>query len=110
MTGAVAAGRLLIQRREFARVGVDDKSAHRAAFFAAEIANLIRRIKKPPVGMKGEETWTDGFDGQSRRAQFAVRRIEAGDINPFALRAGVSADVNEKLFRVARQTGRCGTL
>ena len=73
MARAVAAGRLLIQGNEFARVRVDDKSAHCSALFAAKIANLIRRVKKSPVGMKGEETWADGFGGQFRRAQFAAR-------------------------------------
>ena len=110
MARAVATGRLLIQGNEFARARVDDKSAHCSALFAVKIANLIRRIKKSPVGMKGEETWTDCFGGQFRRVQFAARRSEAGDINPFTLWAGVSADVNEKLFRVARRLRRCATL
>ena len=56
--------------------------------------------------MDGEETRTDRFGAQLRSAQLAARRIEAGDINPFALPAGVSANVNEEFFRVARRL-RC---
>src|SRR5256885_5677348 len=52
--------------------------------------------------MKGEEAGTDGFDGQLRRAEFPVRRLEAGYINTFALCAGIGADINKKLFRVVR--------
>src|SRR5204863_3244012 len=48
----------------------------------------------------------DGFDGQLRRAEFPVRRVEAGYINTFALCAGVGADINKKLFRVVRRL--CG--
>src|SRR5438093_11189350 len=75
-------------------------------FFPGEIAGLIGRIKKSPVRMDGEETRADRFGPQLRRAQLAARRIEAGDINPFALPAGVSANVNEEFFRVARRR-RC---
>jgi len=57
------------------------------------------------VRMNGEETRTNGFGRQLRRAQLAARRIEAGDINPFALAVRVSANVNEEFFHVAHR--RC---
>src|SRR5437660_1633501 len=84
---------------------IDDESAHSPALFAREVASFIRRIKKSLVRMNGEETRADRFGGQLRRAQPAARRIEAEDINPFTLPAGVSADVNKELLWVGRRPG-----
>ena len=110
MARTVTAGGLLVKKSEFTRIRIDDESAHGPALFTGEIAGFIRRIKKPLVWMNGEETRADRFGGQLRSAQPAADRIEAGDINPFALPAGVSAEVNEEFFRVARRRCRFGVL
>src|SRR2546421_8552888 len=79
-------------------MGINDKPADRSALFAAELADLVRRVEKPPVGMDGEKTRAGGFGGELRNAGFTARGIEAGNINPFTLRARVGAEIDEKLI------------
>ena len=105
MARAVAPGWLLVQRCELARMPIDDESAYGPAFFAGKVAGFVRRIEKSLVRMNGEKTRAVRFGGQLWRAQPAAGRIEAGDINPFALPAGISAEINEEILRVTRR--RC---
>ena len=46
--------------------------------------------------MNGQETWASSFRGQFRGRQLARTDVQAGDVDPFALRAGVSAEVDEQ--------------
>ena len=102
MARAVAAGRLLIQGSERACTRINGESAHGAALFAAEFADFIGRKEKFLVGMNGEKTRAGRLGGQFHYAGFAAGRVEARDVNPLALRAGVSAEINKKLFCVWR--------
>ena len=77
---------------------INDESADGPALFTAEFAHFIRRVEEFLVGMNGEETRVGRLGGEFRGGRCAAGGIEPRDMNPFALGAGVGADVNEELF------------
>src|ERR1041385_9465245 len=72
--------------------------------FVAHRRSFADGVEEVALRMQREEAGTLRFGGELRRVQFAGRGIKPRNVNAFALRAGVRAEVNEEL--ACRADGR----
>jgi len=92
MAWSDAAGSLPVQRSEFASAYIKRERTH-----CAGIGHFIDSVEVTPAGMDGKKGWVLGLGGEFRRAQSAGRRVKSGNVNSLALRAGIGAEINQRL-------------
>ncbi|MEI2721999.1 MAG: FGGY family carbohydrate kinase [Verrucomicrobiota bacterium] len=97
MTRLAAAGGVPVNQGEFTSLGINCERAHRAISFVLRLGRLPNGVEVAFIWMQGEKTGIPDVSGQFRRGQPARRRVESGNIDALALRAGVGAEKDELL-------------
>ena len=95
MARALATRRFQVQQGEPARLSVQTEGADGADVFAAQIGVFARCVEEALTRMDRQEAWAWRFHRQLGRSQSARGGVEAGNINAFAFRAGVGAEINQ---------------
>jgi hypothetical protein len=96
-----SARRLPVQQRQLAR-RLDGEGADGAGPLPLELADLAHGVQELPARVKGQERRPGSGRGQLDRIEPTGRQVEPPEVDTFAFRVGVGAEVHPQRLWLRR--------